>query len=170
MIRVGWKKGVSAYYAALRVLVMALAFISGAAVLAMMVLICADVAARAFGRPVTGSYDVVQMLGLVAIAGALPYTTAVKGHVAVEYFFNKLPRAGRTLVDSLMRLLMIALFALLSEQSVHYAWRLQASGEVSATLQWPVFWMPLVVAFCSGASALVVLHNLFHPGKVMIKP
>jgi len=169
-MRVWWKKGAAVYYLTLRMLVMALAIASGVAVLAMMTLICADVSARAFGRPVTGSYDIVQMLGLIAIAGALPYTTAVKGHVAVEYFFNKLPRVGRTLIDTLMRLLMIALFALLAQQSVNYAWRLQASGEVSATLQWPVFWMPLVLAFCSGASALVVLHNLFHPGKVMISP
>lgn len=162
--------GAEVYHVALRLLVMALAIASGLAVLAMMILICADVVARSFGRPVTGSYDLVQMLGLIAIAGALPYTMAVKGHVAVEYFFNKLPRAGRTFIDTLMRLLMIALFVLLAEQSVNYAWRLQASGEVSATLQWPVFWMPLVLAFCSGASALVVLHNLLHPRKVMINP
>ena len=170
MMNSAWLKGVSGYYAALRGLVLGLAILSGLAVLGMMTLICADVLARAFGHPVAGSYDLVQMLGLLTIACALPYTTAVKGHVAVEYFFNKLPRIGRTFIDSVMRLLMIAFFGALTVQCVRYGYRLQVSGEVSATLQWPVCWMPVVLAFGCAASALVVLHNLFHPGKVMINP
>ncbi len=165
-----WVTGTAVYYALLRALVMVLAIVSGAAVLIMMLLICGDVLARAFGHPVAGSYDLVQMLGLLAIACALPYTTAVKGHVAVEYFFNKLPRMGRTFIDSIMRLLMIAFFAVLSVQSIRYGCRLQVSGEVTATLQIPVFWLPYVLALVCGASALVVLHNLLHPGKVMINP
>lgn len=169
-MRAAWVKGVTAYHAALRALVMALAIGSGAAVLVMMVLICGDILARALGHPVAGSYDLVQLLGMLAIACALPYTTAVKGHVAVEYFFNKLPRPARTFIDSIMRLLMIVFFVLLAVQSIRYGLRLHASGEVTATLQIPVFWLPYVLALVCGTSALVVLHNLLHPGKVMINP
>jgi TRAP-type C4-dicarboxylate transport system permease small subunit len=68
-------------------------------------------------------------LSLIILSCALPYTTAVKGHVAVEFFFNKLPPTARIVVDSVMRALMIALLSLLAYQAVRYGINLRASGE-----------------------------------------
>ena len=146
------------------------ALLAGVSVVLMMLTTCADVVLRAFGHPLQGSYDVVRLLGALAISFALPYTTAVKGHVAVEFFFHKLPHRGRIVVDSMIRLVLIGLFALLGWQSVLYGVRLEKSGTVTATLQLPVFWVPYVIAASSAVVLLVVLHNLLHPGKVMIKP
>ena len=50
---------------------------------------------------ITGALDLGKGCGALVIAGALPYTTAVKGHVAIEYFFHKLGRRGRIVVDTL---------------------------------------------------------------------
>jgi TRAP-type C4-dicarboxylate transport system permease small subunit len=152
----------------LRRLVVGLAFVAGAGTVAMMLVTCVDVVARAFGQPLKGSYDIVRMLSLITLSCALPYTTAVKGHVAVEFFFNKLPPAVRLVVDSIMRILTIGLFGLLCVQGVKYGLSLKASGEVMLTLGWPVYWTAFVIAFACAVSALVVAQHLLHPRKVFM--
>ena len=159
-----------AYVRALRLMVLALAGVSGLAVITMIIVTCADVAMRICGSALTGSFDIVRMAGLVAIAGALPYTTAVKGHVAIEFFFQKLNRPGRILVDTVCRLLVIILLAGFAWQSVIYGSALHRSGEVSLTLKAPVFWLAYVIAFSCAVTVLVKIHNLLHPGREMIRP
>lgn len=158
------------YSKAVRAMVYALAAVAGLGILTMMVVTCLDVVLRLFGRSLLGAVDIVMLAGAVTIAGALPYTTAVKGHVAIEYFFHKLSRTGRIIVDTLARLLGIGLFALLSWRSAGYAAQLKASGQVTPTLQLSLFWVPYLIAFSCGIVVLVIFHNLLHPGREMIKP
>jgi TRAP-type C4-dicarboxylate transport system permease small subunit len=166
-----WLTGYSVVYRRLlRRLVIGLAFVAGVGIVGMMVTTCTDVVMRAFGKPLTGSYDMVSLLSVITIAGALPYTTAVKGHVAVEFFFHKLSRHGRIIVDTVIRVLIISLFAVLAVQSVKYGIRLREAGEVTLTLQIPIYWVPYVIAFSCAIVVLVVVDNLLHPGKAMIEP
>lgn len=139
-------------------------------VLTMMLVTCADVILRMFGSPLKGALDVVKIASAVTIAGALPYTTAVKGHVAIEFFFLKLPRLGRVVVDTVSRLLGMALFAGLCWRSALYGLDMHANNRVSDTLQIPLFWTPLFIALACGLCVLVVFHNLIHPGEETMKP
>jgi TRAP-type C4-dicarboxylate transport system permease small subunit len=154
----------------LRRLVKVLAIIAGLSLLTMVLVTCVDVVLRKLGRPLPGAYDMVKIAAGLTIACGLPYTTAVKGHVAVEYFFHKLGRRGRMVADTLMRLLIMALFSLFAWQLVHYGAGLGKRGEVSMTLQLPVFWVPYVMAFACAVVVLVTLYHLFHPGKALLKP
>lgn len=159
------------YERALRGLVLALAGLSGAAVLGMVALTTVDVVLRtAMNRPVAGTYDVVKLLGAVAIAGALPYTTAVKGHVAVEYFFLKLGQQSRIAVDTVNRALCIGLLALLTQRVWQLGDSLRASGEVTPTLQLPVYPALYAIALCCIVAALVVVQHLLFPSRVVLKP
>ncbi len=159
-----------AYNWGLRWLVLLLAGCSGLAVLVIIGVTCLDVGMRIFGSALQGSFDIVQIAGALAVAFALPYTTAVKGHVAVEFFFQKLNRMGRIVVDSIVRVLVIALLALLAVQCVFYGISLKEANQVSLTLQAPMFWIPYVISGCLAVTVLVKIHNLIHPGRGMIKP
>jgi TRAP-type C4-dicarboxylate transport system permease small subunit len=110
------------------------------------------------------------MVAAVTMACALPYTTAVKGHVAVEFFHHRLGPRGRVAMDALIRMLIMALFSLLAWQLVRYGVSMKRSGEVSMTLELPIFWVPHVMAFACGLVVLVTLYHLFHPGKALINP
>lgn len=158
------------YTSLLRGLVMALAAASGLAIIAMIAVTSADVVMRVFGRPITGSYDIVKVAGALAIALALPYTTAVKGHVAVEFFFHKLRRPGRIVVDTVTRLMVIAFLVVVARQAILYGNRLKQVGEVSLTLQIPMFWVAYAIGAALAVTVLVKVHNLLHPGREMIKP
>ncbi|MFO7975754.1 MAG: TRAP transporter small permease [Candidatus Hydrogenedentota bacterium] len=158
------------YNVCVQTVVMVMAYIAGAAVCVMMVTTCLDVVLRKFGWPLRGALDIVTLSGAVCITCALPYTTAVKGHVSIEYFFHKLSRRGRIIVDTSWRLLAVVLFAFLSRRCVIYGKSMYESGDVTLTLQIPMYWVLYVLAFSCGVVALVIVHNMLHPNREMIKP
>ena len=69
-----------------------------------------------------------------------------------------------------MRLLIMALFSLCAWQFAHYGAGLRKGGEVSMTLQLPVFWVPYVMAFACAVVVLVSLYHLLNPGKALLNP
>ena len=166
----GSRRFADAYHAALRHAVMALAYVACAGLMVMVSVVTVDVVLRVCRVPFTGAYDIVRIAAAVTMAAALPYTTAIKGHVAIEYFFHKLGPRGRVVVDALMRGLAMALFGLLAWGCVAYGNSLRTKGEVSMTLQWPVFWVPYVLAASCVLVVLIKLYHLTHPGKPMIQP
>lgn len=159
------------YLKALRVIVYTLAFASGIGVFIMILTTCADVVFRRFGYPVVGAYDIVKIAGALTLAFAMPYTTAVKGHVAIEYFFHKLNRTTRIAVDSILRIMAMMLFVFLCWRSILYGNEFLHNNQVTQTLQMPIFWVPYVIGFCCAIVVLVIGYNLVHPGRgEMIKP
>ena len=154
----------------LRALVNLLAAVGCLAIVAMALVTVADVVGRQFGWPVPGAYDLVRLLGAVAIFCALPLTKAVKGHIAIEFFFQLLARPGRALVDSLIRILLAVLFALLAAELVRQGVIFRLGNEQTPTLHLPVFWIFFVAAVGFAVSAGVTVWHLFHPGRSMMKP
>jgi TRAP-type C4-dicarboxylate transport system permease small subunit len=154
----------------LRRLVLASTGIAGAGLLTMMGVTCVDVVLRKLGHPLAGAYDIVKIMASVTIACSLPYTTAVKGHVAVEFLQHRLGRRGRLLADVIIRLPIMALFSMFSWQLVRYGMVMQQKGEVSMTMQLPIFWVPLVMAAACGLVVLVTLYHLLNPGKTLLEP
>jgi TRAP-type C4-dicarboxylate transport system permease small subunit len=158
------------YHGGLRRTVQALAWGAGACLMAMVLITTAEVGLRIFRLSLTGAYDLVKIAAVLTLAAALPYTTAIKGHVAIEYFFHQLGRRGRVVVDALMRLLGMALFGLLAWGCVAYGNSLRAAGEVSMTLQLPIFWVPYVLGASCGLVVLIKLYHLTHPGQALLSP
>jgi len=145
------------------------AFAAGVALIAMALLTCADIAMRLAGRAFKGAYDIVGILAVVAVAGALPLTTAKKGHVAIEFFFGKLGPRTRLVVDSIMRATMIAALGF----AVRGLWlqgaKIRLANEVSNTLEIPLFWTYWALAAACALTALVVVFHLLKPGKEMVR-
>lgn len=158
------------YHQALRLVTRGLAVLAGLGLMVMVGVTCLDVVLRIFGRSLKGANDLVMIASAITVAAALPYTTAIKGHVAIEYFFHKLGPRGRVAVDAMVRLLGMALFGCLTWFSIQYGQSLWNNHQVSQTLQLPIFWVPYVMAFSFVLVILIKLHHLLHPGKPMIEP
>ncbi len=158
------------YVRALRLIVNLLAAVAALAIVVMILVTCVDVVGRRLGYPLKGTYDIVELLGAIMIAGALPYTTACKGHVAIEFLLQKLSRRGRIVLDTFVRSASILMFAFLTWRFVQYGHELRASGQVTLTLQWPVFWLPYWMAVCTAVMIPVLLYLFMHPEKELMKP
>jgi TRAP-type C4-dicarboxylate transport system permease small subunit len=131
------------------------------AVVAMMILTSADVILRLFRHPIPGTYEIVGLLGAVVIAFSLAYTSAEKGHIAVEFLVRKFPRNVQSFIMFVNDLVSAALFGLIAWQSILYASDLKQNGEVSMTIQMPVYPFVYGIAFGCGLLCLVLLTESF---------
>ena len=136
----------------------------------MMAVTVVDVILRIFDMGITGAYDLVRACGVIAVAFALPYVTAVKGHIAIEFFYHKCDRKGRILLDIIFRLSSIIIFGGLTLYTFRYGLSLYSSGEVFPNLGLPVFWIPFVISLNSLLMMFVFVYHLYRPGKEYIKP
>lgn len=158
------------FFNAVRGIILFFAFVSGAAIFVMIGVTVTDIVLRLFRSGITGAYDIVCLAGAVAVACALPYVTAVKGHIAIEFFYQKAGRTGRRILDSLFRLLLLSLFAFLAYRNIGYGLYLLSTGQVMLTLRVPIFWLPFLLSVIFVLLLIVTFYHLIHPGKGMIKP
>ena len=127
-------------------------WVAAFAVVFMMSITVADVILRVFRHPILGTYEIVGFTGAVVIAFSLPYTSLQKGHIAVEFLVQKLPRLARVIINVINAIFSTMLFALIAWQSARYAHSLQLTGEVSATLQMPTY--PFLYGISVGCTLL----------------
>lgn len=137
--------------------------VASAALVVMMLLSCADIFMRyLFSKPITGTYDVVSLMGAVLASFAMPYTMLKKGHVAVEILVQALSRGKQLVIETFTHLLGISLFIVLVWQAVLLARDMKAAGEVTPTLLVPFYPIVYCMALCFLALSLAILVNLLH--------
>jgi len=135
--------------------------IAAIAVFAMMSLTCVDVFLRYFFRmPIPGTYEIVALLGAVAVSFAMAHTLAEKGHVAVSLVVQLFPKRLQGIIESMISIFGIILFCLIAWQSVLYGMDCQRAGEVSLTLELPFYPIIYGVALGAGVVCLVLLVDL----------
>ena len=136
---------------------------ASAALVVMMLLTSADVFMRyLFNRPITGTYDLVSLLGAVLVAFAMPYTMLRKGHVAVEVLVQNLSRGKQLIVETLTHLVSVSLFLMLVWQAIILARDMKATGRGHTDLAAPLlsyrllhcgfFFLPLPGYPCQSAA------------------
>lgn len=137
--------------------------IAAAAVAGMMVLTCADVFLRFFFRhPIQGTYDIVGFLGTVVVSFSLASTTILKGHISVDFFTSRLSRTSQRIIDVFIDAVSLGIFALIAWRSAVYAIRLKEAGEVSLTIQFPLYPVAFGIALGCALTAIVLAISLVH--------
>ena len=137
-------------------------WIAGAAIIAMMLITCADVVLRYLRKPIPGTYELVCFLGAVAVAFAMAHTSVERGHVAVSLIVRYFPRRIQGLIDTITSIMGLILFALMAWFSLRYANDLRAVGEVSLTLELPFYPFVYGIGFSAAVVCLVLLTDLFN--------
>jgi len=129
--------------------------------LGVLVATCIDVVgAKVFHWPLPGGTEVVYLLQVVAIAGALAFSKIDGRHVRVEFMLDRLPKRGRAIINSLTSLLSLGLFLLLGWESYEYSLILRSASEVTATAQIPLYPFVLWITLCCIPLCLVILTDL----------
>ncbi|MDD3954711.1 MAG: TRAP transporter small permease subunit [Lentisphaeria bacterium] len=151
-------------------LVWLLAGIAGVCLIGIIFITGTDIVLRRFDLAVLGAVDLVQVLGCLCLVLSLPYTTAVKGHIAVEFLFRHFSRRGKIVADTCTRFLGMLFFATLAWQSFQYGHNMLQKNAMTLTLNIPLFWVYWVAGFSFCVVILVKFFHLAHPGKEMIRP
>ncbi|NKC30075.1 TRAP transporter small permease [Falsiroseomonas selenitidurans] len=111
----------AAWRAGLTRLAVGCALLAGFLLLGAVAVTTASVARGAFGQPILGDSEVVEMLLGAAIAFCMPLCEMKGAHVLVDFFTQKLPARGLAGLDAVMRAIAALVVAVL-------AWRLAIGG------------------------------------------
>jgi TRAP-type C4-dicarboxylate transport system permease small subunit len=143
--------------------------VSCLAIIVMMLLTCADVVLRLFGHPILGTYEMIGFLGSIVVSFSMAYTSLEKGHVSVEILVERLPERLQMVIDTIGSFISTVLFGLISWQSAIYALDLKHSGEVSMTLQMPIYPFLLGMAVGCAMLCLVLVVEMLRSMRRMVQ-
>ncbi|HSL62440.1 MAG TPA: TRAP transporter small permease [Desulfotignum sp.] len=136
--------------------------IGGIALVGMMLLTVVDVIGRLFQRPIFGSVEIVGFLATIIVAGALPYTYRIGGHVGVEILMQTASRKTQILVRIATRALTLFLFGLITWQMFLHAGELKQIGEVSMSLKFPTYYIAYILGFGLLLFAVTIIETICH--------
>jgi TRAP-type C4-dicarboxylate transport system permease small subunit len=124
------------------------AVISCVVVVTMMFLICVDVVSRKLGAPVTGVFELVELLMVVIVFPGLAYTEKQGEHVKLKILSSRLSEPKKHLLEAIGLLLTIGITALLTVSAVQGVISSLATGDTTAGLvNYPVWPAKLIVVF-----------------------
>lgn len=137
----------------------AAAVVGGLALASGLLVIFYDVVARAFGHPLRGSPDIIQMSFVLIVFGSIPMCERVGGNVKMDLFEPFFSKRLNRIFDFIGTAIGATVFGLL-------AWRMWASAQLSILLDLAtnilrIPKMPFqiaVVAFCLIVAFSMVIH------------
>jgi TRAP-type C4-dicarboxylate transport system permease small subunit len=136
--------------------------IAAVSVAAMMLLTCADVILRLFRFPIPGTYEMVGFLGAVFVSFSLAKTSLDQGHIAVNFFVSRFPPKLRRTVSAFNIFISAVLFGLAFWYCLYDALDSKQVGEVSLTLQMPIYPFILGTAIGCGSLCIVLIFQFFN--------
>ena len=132
-------------------------WIAGAGLIAMLVLVVADIIGiKALAHPIPGGIEVTAFLGVVVIGFAIAFVQVLHGHIQVDFIIMKLPPRPKAIIDAIMTFFGMAFFILLAWRSWDYANIIHNTGEVSMTQKIPFYPFIYALAFCYLVTFLVL--------------
>jgi TRAP-type C4-dicarboxylate transport system permease small subunit len=133
-------------------------WIGGAGLVAMLVLVVADIVGiKVLASPIPGGIEVTAFLGVVVIGFAIAFVQVLHGHIQVDFIVMKLPPRPRAVIEALTTFLGISFFGLLAWFTLVYGRTLQLSGEVSMTQKISFYPFIYALSACYLVTLLVLL-------------
>ena len=131
----------------------------------MMMVTVVDVIGRyVFSRPILGAYELVGFLLAVAGPLAMGYSQIKKGHIRVDFLYQRFSKRGQAILTSLAYLIGLVVFSVITWRLidlVQYYLSLK-KGSATDTLGIPIFPFVIVVAIGCAMLAIVLIYDLVH--------
>ncbi len=144
-----------------RVIARSMYVIAGVALTLSMLLTVSDVMLRSLKHPITGTFELVGLLGAVVIGFSLPETSRMRGHVIMHFLTERLPEGAKNVLHVLTRILAIGTFAVIGWNLVALGDTFRLTGETTPTLQLPFYPICYGIAACCFVECLVLFVEIF---------
>lgn len=131
---------------------LALLWIAGFFLIAMITITGANIVSRLFGFPIRGTFELMGYFGAVVTAFALGFTQIKRGHIAVDIVVLRFSEKTQAILDAVNHLICMFFFVIVTWQVSKYATTLWETGEVTETLQ--IIYYPFTYAVALGCLIL----------------
>ena len=143
--------------------------IAGAFIVLVMVLVVSNVIMRVvFNSPIKGTYELIGLLTAVAVSMGLAYCAFQKGHIAVDYLVEYLPKKAQLIVNILNNFIAICFFSTSTWYLAKYANSMMKKGLVTATAEIPIYPFIYLVA-CGFLVFSLVLTTALRQDLISLK-
>jgi TRAP-type C4-dicarboxylate transport system permease small subunit len=139
--------------------------IAGIALTSIVCLTVADVVLRTVKHPITGTFELVGILGAVVIGFSLPETSRLHGHVNMHFLTDRVSKGVRKVLSVITRILAIAMFLLIAWNLMRMGIDYTRTGETTAILLLPFYPVCFGIAACCLVECLVLLVEIFERGE-----
>lgn len=133
----------------------ALLVIAAASLVWLMLLLVGNVVLRSVAEPVTGTYEMASMIGVLVAGLALADAQRAKSHVSIDFLTNRLPAKVQKWLAAVVIVASIALLVQLTVSLVVYGLNQRLTGAVTESLRIP-FW-PSVLLLAAGVAGIVLV-------------
>ncbi len=134
--------------------------LSQIALVLVMLLIVANIIMRAWWKPLTGSYELVEILGAVILSMGVAYCAVNRGHVTVSLLVDSLPPRVQGVVEVITNAISLVFISLISWGLLQYASNVQRRNLSTSSLDIPLYPVFYLVAFGMIMLALIVLLDM----------
>ncbi len=134
--------------------------VAGIALAGSMFLTVADVILRTLKRPIVGTYELVGLLGALVVGFAIPQTSRLQGHVLMDFVTGRLPAGVQRFLQVITRILAMGLFIIIGWNMVGLGNDFRRVGEVTPTLQLPIYPVAYGIALCCLVECLVLFADM----------
>jgi TRAP-type C4-dicarboxylate transport system permease small subunit len=141
----------------------AVTWVSGGAVLGMVLLVCVNIVTRLFGKPVLGTFELVQVLMVAVVGFSLGYCELNRCHTAVDLVMRKFSKRTQALSNAITNFVTAGIFAVIAWRCIVLGTTLWRKGELSQTLWIP--WFPLLYAVAFNCFLVCLVLLLVHIPK-----
>ena len=125
-----------------------------------MVLNCADVfMSKVFQRPITGAYEITQILMLCTVIASYAYGQVRHTHINMGLFIGKFPKKPRYIISGILMLLSVAIAIILGVAACQQAASAISKNTVTGALfipWWPFYYLQGLSMFIL---AVVLLYD-----------
>ncbi len=134
--------------------------VAGVALAGSMFLTVADVFLRFLKQPIVGTFELVGILGALVVGFALPQTSRLQGHVLMDFVTSKLSTGLQRVLHVISRILAIVLLIIIGWNLVSLGNDFRRVGEVTPTLQLPIYPVAYSIALCCLVECLVLFIDM----------
>lgn len=128
----------------------------------------ADVVGRSgFNKPISGAYELTELLFVIVVALVLGYSAILKSHVRIDIIVSHFPKRVQFVLDAISYFVSSAFFLLASWRVALQAIQVKSHGVLSGILGMPLYpfnWV-LAFGFCLVGLMFLVISFRFVSGK-----
>ncbi|CAM4057163.1 TRAP transporter small permease [Vreelandella rituensis] len=142
--------------------------IAGLALLAIVLLVTANILMRQLASSYGGTTEIVGWLTAVVVSLSLAYAQLNKAHVELDILVAHFPDRLQALLETLVAIASLLFFAMVAVKLWEYGYGVMQRGMVSQTLRIAIYPMIYVVALGFSAFCLVLLTDVFGSMKRLV--
>ena len=138
-----------------------LAKAGGYVLLCMMVLTISDVIGRYFfNSPVTGAYEITEIMMVTVVFLFIGYTHSQKGHISIDFVIRLLPQKMRMTIDIVTHLVSLFIMILIAWMNILRCLELMRINEVTPILHIPISPFFLILAIGCFVYSIEFMKNI----------